>query len=180
MKSIVQLGYPTLTKKAKKIEDFTNPKVQELIDELLETVQNAGEHAAGLAANQIGELASVTVVLRMDIMNKPDFEGDDVWEVIANPDITKESEAQSTYWEGCLSVNNGDLFGEVTRPRRVTVEFQDRNGKKQKIKADGYFSHLLQHEIDHLNGILFTSYVTDPSKLYTGKELDEMRSESNK
>lgn len=180
MRKIVQLGYPTLTQKALKVEDFKEKAFQDLVDDLLETVQNAGDHAAGLAANQIGELKSVTVLLRMDLMNNPEHDGSDIWEVVVNPEVTRKSEALSTRWEGCLSVRNGDLFGEVSRPRRVRVSYQDRYGNVKELRTDGYFSHLVQHEIDHLNGILFTSYIKDPTKLYTSKELDEFKKKQKK
>lgn len=176
IRKIVQLGHPALTQQAEEVEDIASTETQLLIDDLLETVKNTGESAAGLAANQIGELKQITVLVRMDIQNKPDWDCTPVWEVLINPRIVKQSDAESTYWEGCLSVNEGDLFGEVTRPRRVTVEYFDRDGEKQVMKnIDGYFSHLVQHEIDHLNGVMFTKYVGDPSELYTGEELDEMR-----
>lgn len=176
IRKIVQLGNPSLTQQAEEVTNIHLAETQQLVDDLLETVQNTGEHAAGLAANQIGELKQITVLVRMDLQNKPDWDGEPIWEVLINPKIVKQSEAESSYWEGCLSVNQGDLFGEVTRPRRVTVEYFDRDGNKKIMKnIDGYFSHLVQHEIDHLNGVMFTKYVTDPTELYTGEELDKMR-----
>jgi peptide deformylase len=62
----------------------------------------------------------------------------------------------------------------VTRPKRVTVEFLDRKGNSKTLDADEYFSHVVQHEVDHLDGILFLKYVLDPKELYTAKELDKM------
>lgn len=174
MLQIKQIGFPTLTQKAETVKDFSDPELKNLISEMLDTLKKGEDFSAGLAANQVGVLKRLTIVKRLDLENKPDFDGTDVWEVMVNPIIVKKSDVKSIYWEGCLSINNGNLFGQVERPRRVTVEYQNSKGDKKVIKADGYFSHLLQHEIDHLDGILFTSYIKDPSELYTSQELDKM------
>ncbi|BCX14205.1 MAG: peptide deformylase 2 [Candidatus Dojkabacteria bacterium] len=167
IKKIVQLGFPTLTQKAQEVKDVTSNKVQNLIEDLLDTAKNAGPNSAGLAANQIGELLRVTVVNRLD------RDGSD-WEVLINPKIIKKSKKISTNWEGCLSIANGGLYGLVSRPKSVVVEYLDPSGKTKKIKANDYFSHLIQHEIDHLDGILFTKYLDDPKNLYTAEEVDKM------
>ncbi len=177
MKKIVQLGYPTLTQRASEVTDFKSQDFQNLVDELIETVKKSGERGAGLAANQVGELQRVSVLLRMDLQNKAKQEGkpvEAIWEVVVNPEYKSKSLKKTIYWEGCLSVKEGKIFGEVERPAIVEIDYQDRHGEKKSLKASGYFSHLVQHEIDHLDGILFLNYISDPSELYTDEELDEM------
>jgi peptide deformylase len=171
VREIVQLGYPTLTKRSDEVRDVTDTNVRKVIEDLLDTVKDAGGNAAGLAANQIGELYRITVIQRVDKQTND-------WEVLINPRILKKSSELSTIWEGCLSIGNGNLFGQVTRPRMVEVEYFDQNGNPKKISASDFFSHLIQHEIDHLDGKLFTQYLEDPTKLFTSEELDEF--EKNK
>lgn len=166
-REIVQLGFPTLTQKSQKVSDFDDPKITNLVIDLLDTVKGAGENAAGLAANQIGELYRITVIQRVDKQAND-------WEVLINPRILKKSCELSTMWEGCLSIGNGNLFGQVTRPRVVEVEYFDQNGNLKKFSASDFFSHLIQHEIDHLDGKLFTQYLEDPTKLFTSEELDKI------
>ena len=85
--------------------------------------------------------------------------------------ITK-SKLKSIHWEGCLSVNDGDLFGKVQRSKEIEVEYIDIMGKVKKIGASDFFSHVVQHEVDHLKGILFLKYIKDPTDLYTSDELE--------
>lgn len=172
IKKILQLGSEELEKESLLV-DPKSKEVKELVQDLLDTLNDDPDRSAGLSAPQIGVNKRVVICRRLD---KEDRDEDDpIWEVMINPEIISESEKQSTSWEGCLSIRDGDLFGKVTRPERVTVEFIDQDGNKKKLKAKGYFSHVVQHELDHLDGVLFLKYITDPAGLYTSKQLDEMR-----
>ena len=166
-RKIVQLGHPALVKKTNHVTNPKDPEIQKLIKDMIETVKSTDGTGAGLAANQIGELYRISVILRMDILD------DQVWEVLINPKITYASKSKSTYWEGCLSIKEGQVFGQVTRPRKVEIEYLDKNGNRKTLKASNYFAHLVQHEIDHLDGILFTKYISDPSDLKTADEVEE-------
>lgn len=174
MLSIVQLGYPTLTQKALPVKDFKDPKVQELIDEMIYTLKKNPDTSVGLAANQVGELKRITVIRRLDLENKAEKPKSFTYEPLINPKIIFKSDKSNTYWEGCLSIKQGNLFGQVTRPNKVIVEYFDRKGNKKELTAKSFFSTLIQHELDHLNGVLFTKYIKDPSLLYTREELDRM------
>ena len=106
----------------------------------------------GLAAIQIGVPRRMLVIdlSRDDEENKP--------QVFINPEILKVSDDVSTYEEGCLSIP--DYYAEVERPASLTVGYVDRDGKQQTIEADGLLATCLQHEIDHLNGVLFIDHIS--------------------
>ncbi|HEX9804763.1 MAG TPA: peptide deformylase [Candidatus Dojkabacteria bacterium] len=171
MKQIIQLGDPVLEKQSIEIEDVNSKEIQELIDEMLRIVEVKEESTAGLSAPQIGKNLRVAICRRMDLKDEDE---NPRWEIMINPKLIYKSPETTTFWEGCLSIKKGDLFGRVTRPKRVTVEFLDRKGNSKTLDADEYFSHVVQHEVDHLDGILFLKYVLDPKELYTAKELDKM------
>lgn len=142
LRNIVKLGDPILNKTSRKVEKFDD-RLAILIDDMKETMYNA--NGVGLAAVQVGILKRVVVI---DI-------GEGVMELV-NPEITmKEGEQQES--EGCLSLPG--KYGVTSRPMRVQVKAQDRNGKWQVFTGEGLKARAFCHEIDHLDGILFTSHV---------------------
>ncbi len=146
LRNIVKLGDPILNKKSRKVEKFDD-KLAALIDDMLETMYSA--NGVGLAAVQVGILKRVVVI---DI-------GEGPMELV-NPEITmKEGEQQES--EGCLSLPG--KYGVTSRPQKVQVKAQDRNGKWQVFTGEDLKARAFCHEIDHLDGILFTSH------LVTGK-----------
>lgn len=175
---IIQIGDPRLEKKSNKVESIRSSKTQKLIDNMLTTVNQNADHTAGLSAPQVGELQNIFLINRFDIVDENDPEAKPIWEVMINPEIIwRNDEEFTTFWEGCLSIKEGDLFGEVERAADVEVKYFDREGKEKKLKASDFFSHVIQHEMDHLEGVLFLKYVKDPTKLYSGKDLDRMVAE---
>lgn len=175
MKKILQYGSPVLEMQSKMVEDLNDPKVDKVINEMLKILNVESDRSAGLSAPQIGELLTIAVCRRTDL-EKPGerVKNDKInWEVMINPVLTYKSDMKSTNWEGCLSVNFGDLFGKVERPFEVEVEYYDIFKKKKKLGAKGFFSHVIQHEHDHLNGVLFLKYIKDPSQLFTGEEFED-------
>lgn len=143
-------GDSVLRQKAKKIHRVDD-SVRRLVDDLIDTVQAA--HGAGLAAPQIGVplRAIVTYV-------------DEKLRVVINPEIVKLSEEQEERDEGCLSIPG--WWGPVTRGISVTVKGIGRTGKPVKVKAEGLEARAFQHEVDHLDGVLFIDRMEDRSKLY--------------
>ena len=124
--------------------------LRRLMDDMLETMKDAS--GIGLAAIQVGVPKSVAVI---DL----DPGGPKSMPVyLVNPRIVEASEEQSTYHEGCLSVP--EIWEDVDRPARLTVEFTDEKGRRQTIKADGLLATCLQHEIDHINGLLFIDHLS--------------------
>ena len=141
------LGSPVLRQKSPRVT-AVDDEVRRLVDDLFETMHAA--KGVGLAANQIGVARRVAVV---DV-----GEEDPPPLVLINPVIVERSEEDETAEEGCLSIP--DIFGDVTRSARVVVEALDQGGKKLRTEAHGYKARAIQHEIDHLDGILFLDHLS--------------------
>jgi peptide deformylase len=127
--------------------------VRGLVDDMFETMYKAP--GIGLAAPQIGVMKRVVV---LDVAKRRDEEAAAEPMVLINPVITWSSAELSTYEEGCLSIP--DYYEEVERPAVVHVGFLDRDGKPTSIEADGILATCIQHEIDHLNGVLFIDHIS--------------------
>jgi len=124
--------------------------VRKLMDDMLETMYAAP--GIGLAAPQVGVLKRVIVldIDREDVKTGP--------LVMANPEIVEASDEDATYEEGCLSVP--EHYSEVVRPAKVRVRYLDRDGKQQEMTCEGLLATCVQHEIDHLDGILFIDHIS--------------------
>ena len=152
VREIVKYPAPSLRLKAKPVQVF-DKTLQTLIDDMFETMRDAP--GVGLAAPQIGES------LRVVVVEYTDDEREDARPkkyVLVNPEIVRESEETCTDLEGCLSVPG--LAGEVERFEAVTVQAKNRFGKPIKLKASGWLARIFQHEIDHLNGVLYIDRAT--------------------
>lgn len=147
-REIVIVPHPALRKKAEKVSDFGSD-LQQLIDDMVETLHF--ESGAGLAAPQVNVSKQVIVV---DFGSEEDEEIPRTLYIAVNPKITRFSQDMITGAEGCLSIPG--LMGDVDRAEEITVEGQDRFGKSLKMSLKGWVARIFQHEIDHLNGILFT------------------------
>ena len=156
LRKIVTLPEPVLRRKAHAVNKF-DKNLQTLIDDMVETMREAP--GVGLAAPQIGLSERLIVVEYFE--HEEDEEVEDapkkVWAVI-NPEIVKASEEKRFGVEGCLSIPN--MVGEVERHAAIQVKGLNRHGKPMKIKAEGWLARIFQHEIDHLNGVLFTDRAT--------------------
>jgi peptide deformylase len=130
--------------------DKVDSTVTRLADDMLDTMYDAP--GIGLAAVQIG------VPRRMLVIDVSKEDEERQPQVFINPEILKSSEEFSVYEEGCLSIP--DYYAEVERPATVTVRFLDRLGKQQILDVDGLLATCLQHEIDHLNGVLFIDHIS--------------------
>ena len=140
---------PVLRKSALPVENITDKTLQ-LLDDMAETMYEAP--GIGLAGPQIGELKRLIV---MDCSR--DDEKSELWQMI-NPEVIELSEDNSTLEEGCLSIPGHTA--EVSRPDWIKLRFTDIKGKEQQIKAEGLLAACIQHEIDHLNGILFIDHIS--------------------
>ena len=156
LRKIVTLPEPVLRRKAHAVTRFDR-SLQTLIDDMVETMRDAP--GVGLAAPQIGLPERLIVIEYFE--KQEDEEKEDapkkVWAVL-NPEIIKASDEMLMGIEGCLSIPN--LVGEVERHAVVHVKGLNRHGKPVKIKAEGWLARIFQHEIDHLNGIMFTDRAT--------------------
>ena len=138
---------------------------RQLMDDMLETMYDA--KGIGLAAIQIGVPKRIIV---MDIGNR-EKEKEPMYFV--NPIIKNKNSEHSTYEEGCLSVPN--QFAEVNRPSTCEIEFLDYNGNKKILKASGLLATCIQHEMDHLEGILFIDYLSKLKKMMIVKKLSKQK-----
>lgn len=156
LRKIVTLPEPVLRRKAHAVNRF-DKNLQTLIDDMVETMREAP--GVGLAAPQIGLSERLIVVEYYEREEEEEKEDAPrkVWAVV-NPEIVKSSVETLVGVEGCLSIPN--LVGEVERHAVVHVRGLNRHGKPMKIKAEGWLARIFQHEIDHLNGILFTDRAT--------------------
>ena len=136
---------------------------QQLMDDMLETMYKA--NGIGLAAIQIGIPKRIIV---MDI-SKNENKKEPMYFV--NPVIKRKDTLKSTYEEGCLSVPN--QFAEIDRPKKCEVEYLDYNGEKKLLKAEGLLATCIQHEMDHLEGILFIDYLSKLKKSIIIKKLSK-------
>jgi peptide deformylase len=149
IKPLIILPDPVLRQVSKPIERV-DVDLKRLADDMLETMYDAP--GIGLAAIQIGVPRRMLVI---DVSR----EGEEKQpQVFINPEIIKSSDERSVYEEGCLSIP--DYYAEVERPAVVTVRYLDREGKEQTAEADGLLATCLQHEIDHLNGVLFIDHIS--------------------
>ena len=147
--------------------DVVDGEIQKLMDDMLETMYAAP--GIGLAAIQVGIPKRVIVLdlSRKDEPKKPMY--------FVNPEILNKSENNSTYEEGCLSVPG--QFAEIDRPEKCHVKYLDYNGKSQEIKAEGMLATCIQHEIDHLEGILFIDYLSKLKRSMIAKKLSKQKKE---
>ena len=139
---------------------------QKLMDDMLETMYEA--NGIGLAAIQIGVPKRIIV---MDLSKDPNKKEP---RYFVNPIIKNKNPKKSTYEEGCLSVPN--QFAEIDRPSQCDVEYLDYNGNKKILHAEGLLATCIQHEMDHLEGILFIDYLSKLKKSMIIKKLSKLKS----
>ena len=168
-KKIVIEPDPILRKESKPVEKVDD-ELRRLLDDMLETMYAAP--GIGLAAVQVGILKRLIVI---DISKDKDKKEP---LFLINPKITSKSKQTSTYEEGCLSLPGH--FAEIERPAECEINFIDYNGKKKEIKADGLLSTCIQHEVDHLDGVLFIDYLSKLKKDMIIKKLVKHKKELNK
>ena len=153
IRPIVTLPEPVLRKKAHKITVF-DKELQTLIDDMIETMREAP--GVGLAAPQVG-VSERLVVVEYAVDDEVEDSPSKLY-VIVNPEIVEPSEEMTTGMEGCLSIPG--LVGEVERHESLTVKGLNRRGKPIKVKASGWLARIFQHEIDHVEGIVYTDRAT--------------------
>ena len=168
-KKIVIEPDPILRKESEPVEKVDD-QLRRLLDDMLETMYAAP--GIGLAAVQVGILKRLIVI---DI-SKDKEKKDPLF--LINPKIISKSKQTSIYEEGCLSLPGH--FAEIERPAECQINFIDYNGKKKEIKANGLLSTCIQHEVDHLNGVLFIDYLSKLKKDMIIKKLVKHKKEFNK
>ena len=164
LRNILTKEQPLLYKKSRTVTDF-NPRLHQLLDDMRETLLQA--NGVGLAAPQVGVLRRAVLVIETNV---PEGEEEYVIELI-NPEII-EADGEQDGAEGCLSVPGE--YGLVKRPMHVKVRAQDRNGQPFEVEGTGLTARCFCHEIDHLDGVVFTSLC---ERMLTQEELENGRIE---
>lgn len=174
LREIITPPNPLLRRKARKVTAFT-PALQILIDDMIETMHAA--HGVGLAAPQVAESLRLFVVqLEQDPATEDDPEvrpapGVGRLHVMVNPDVVRLSGDLITGTEACLSIP--DYAGDVERSDQIVIRYLDRNGQKRKLKTHGWLARVLQHEYDHLEGVLFIDRASNVWKVEPEAEPEE-------
>ncbi len=172
VRPVLQLGNPLLREKAAPVADPTVSEIHELVRDLTDTLahwRSATGYGRGIAAPQLGELK------RVIFLKLPEAEP---WPLI-NPEIIERSAEKIIVWDACLSFFS--IFMQVERHRKVTIRYQNLNGETREFEAgdDGNLSELLQHEIDHLDGVLAIDRVVDVKTICTREEFEKRYREAS-
>jgi peptide deformylase len=175
---VVKYGHPVLRQKGARIETIT-PEIKKLIADMFETME--ANHGVGLAAQQIGQALQLTVIDVSGVKDRPstlELKGEpaDVNDlmplVLINPEVKPVGEA-ATGGEGCLSFP--EIYAEISRPQSVDVKALDAKGRPIEFRCGGLLARAVQHETDHLNGLLFIDRMDKKTKAELKPELDEMQ-----
>jgi len=166
IRPVLRLGDPQLFKVASEVCEFNHPELDSLIEDMFDTMEAAD--GAGLAAPQIG------IGLRIAIFgfdNNPRYPDENTVPktILINPKITPLSDEKEEAWEGCLSVPG--MRGIVSRHRHIRYTGFDASGTAIDVEAEGFHARVVQHECDHLDGIIYTQRLTDPLKFGFTDEL---------
>ena len=180
---IVNYGSPVLRQKGVRIENIT-PEIKKLIADMLETME--ANHGVGLAAQQIGVAKQLAVIdvrgatdrpSRLERDGKPAEVAEFMPLVLINPEVTPVGEAVKGS-EGCLSFP--EIYAEISRPESVDVKALDTKGKLQAFRCGGLLARAVQHETDHLNGLLFIDRMDKKTKAELQPELDDLQATTKK
>ena len=167
---ILHMGHPVLRQVAEKVspKEILDPSMKDLISNMAETMKE--KQGIGLAAPQIGVSKKIVVIkVPLDSERYPDSEESPLF-VLFNPAVTILDEEIQGCWEGCLSVPN--LKGYVERPQKIQVDFLDQSAQEQRFIAEGFLAIVFQHELDHLDGIIYIDKLKDTRLLAYCDEYD--------
>jgi peptide deformylase len=175
VREIVEIGHPVLRERAREVapDELCSDAVQGLIDDMIETMRAA--NGAGLAANQIGETVRIAVVEVREGNPRYPYKPPVPLTVIVNPVIEPADDEIELINEGCLSVPN--LRGEVPRHVSIRLRYTDREGAEHEELRRGLTAGTFQHELDHLDGVLFVDRVTDPATFSTWEQFERFHRE---
>ncbi len=175
---IIKFANPVLRRKGALVTEFKD-ELKELAADMVETMHDA--EGIGLAAQQIGKAIRLCVI---DIPERADKDDEGVSLhpdvtmplVLVNPEVMAHSEEREPYEEGCLSFP--EITGNVVRPVEVTVRFQDVSGAEQEVGARGMLARCMQHEIDHLNGVLYIDRMSNVKRVTLSGKLKRLKKQT--
>ncbi|MFH1145854.1 MAG: peptide deformylase [bacterium] len=159
VRKVVQIGNEIIRGKSRTVIDVDNREVKQTIKDLVDSMRRY--NLVGLAAPQIGKSLRIFVTEIRKTTYRKNVSKEDQLRVFINPRVIEKSKHTVNGYEGCGSVISAKLFGVVKRARTVAVTALDAQGKRLKLKADGLLACVIQHEMDHLDGIVFLDRVTD-------------------
>lgn len=162
---ITELGNPVLRKRAEEIKNVDNPEIQQLIDDMMHTVKKV--NGVGLAAPQVNRPLRIFVMASHPNPRYPDALDTPPQEII-NPQITDRSEEIENEWEGCLSIPG--IRGLVPRHREIQVRYSNRHGEEKSDTFSNFIARIFQHELDHLNGLVFLDRIKNNKNIITEHE----------
>jgi len=165
-KQTIQVGNKVIRQKARRIKFPLSKDNKQIIKDLVDTMRSGV--LVGMSAPQIG--VSKQIFVTQPRMTKYRDEKGDELRVFINPKIIRYSRQKQIGYEGCGSVAESNLFGEVKRSMNIDVEYYSEDGKKQKNTFEGFLARIIQHEIDHLNGIVFVDKLHTTKTLMSGSE----------
>ena len=181
---ILKYGDPVLRQKGEGVEEVT-PEISQLIDDMLETMHE--ERGIGLAAQQVGKALQLAIIdvtgvedrpSRMSLDGEPVNPEDYMPLILLNPEWTAASDAKEDGGEGCLSFP--EVFGEINRPEEIDVTTTDENGEQVAFRCGGLLARAIQHEWDHLQGILFIDRMDAIVRAQLKPEIDAIQAETQK
>jgi len=167
IKSVVQVGNPIIRKKSKEVGSVSSPKVKKIIKDLTDSMRHSS--LVGMAAPQIGYNLRifVTEIKPTKFRTAKDLDG---LRIFINPKLSNFSKKKVSGYEGCGSVAESGIFAKVPRPAEVTISATNKKGKKTKLAAKGLLARVIQHEYDHLDGIIFLDKVVDTKSIMSASE----------
>lgn len=173
IREVCRMGHPVLRKTAKELskDEINSDEFRQLVIDLRDSMKHYG--GIGIAAPQIGVSEQVAVI-ELGSMNRYGEEVNLPFTVFVNPRLEFLTDESQGFWEGCLSVPG--LRGYVERPKKLKVIFLNETGEEKEIIAEGFLATVIQHELDHLFGVLYVDRIKDMSLLSYQEEYDEFQS----
>ena len=171
VRQILKVGAPSLRERSAELSksQIRSPMMRRLLRDMTETLADA--NGIGLAAPQIGEQVRV-VLFDVPPENRYTDKGPGLARTVCiNPEITPLEGDEAGYWEGCLSVPG--KRGYVKRPQHIRLDFLDLSAKPRSMEFEGFLATVCQHEIDHLDGVLYIDHIENPELLLTEEQFDE-------
>lgn len=150
-------------------DDIRSDKTQQFIKDMYYTLSKK-KYGVGLAAPQVGRGLAVSVIWTKATPTRPELKEHKM--TIINPVVTKTYGSKTGMWEGCISGTN--IYAKAMRYKKVRLAWQDENAKQHEQDFDGFLAHVIQHEVDHLNGILFVDRVKDTKTYMTFSEYEKL------
>ncbi|HEY2735624.1 MAG TPA: peptide deformylase [Polyangiales bacterium] len=162
IRKIARLGHPVLREKTREVtrEEISSPEMRRLVKDMIETMHEYG--GVGLAAPQVHEPVRLAIIEYDTDQGRYEVGDKQPLLVIWNGRVKVLDETKSGFWEGCLSVPG--MRGYVERPSKIEVNYLDERGKPQTIVAEGFLATVFQHELDHLDGVVYVDRITDTKR----------------